>query len=485
MNFPVTLFRSDLKKNELFISMSQNSNSQLPYSQIQEIRISQLDDDNSQPVQSQQSQSGQNEIQENNIPMEEIDIDKEVEREIELDNAEYNNETQSEESREDGNTSKKYDFKNAFINYQPQSSDMIQQQNTLKKFVNRYSEILGDTDFESLERILLRIFYERLMMIYHFTRSYNIIYPKNALDQGTVVYLKENMDRFVEKFQEALFNSYLDIVNQIPDDLKALMPEYQVEGNERVSEMNLKTLQEHLRNNVFEMKERMHQLPERFLTALLFRYMYGVCVLPFQFREYIDLLLTDGLVPYMTGEKYVNEILFMGYWQSVPNNVIAEPRKIKEVIEELLNSKDKMKKLAERTVVELIKGKKAARTVNQGSTLTSLTNANMRLLKAINKRNRGELRRKYIEKRGDDDGEATRYMTEVEQFRFDETKPKKFGQQIYINIEDTINILSEALENEDERTLYSLFDIKHTLDWEKEKEKKGQSHFYFTSNYKK
>ena len=76
-------------------------------------------------------------------------------------------------------------------------------------------------------------------------------------------------------------------------------------------------------------------------------------------------------------------------------------------------------------------------------------------------------------------------MTEVEQFRFDETKPKKFGQQIYINIEDTINILSEALENGDERTLYSLFDIKHTLDWEKEKEKKGQSHFYFTSNYKK
>ena len=45
MNFSVTLFRSDFKKNELFITMSQNSNSQLPYSQIQEIRVSQYDDD--------------------------------------------------------------------------------------------------------------------------------------------------------------------------------------------------------------------------------------------------------------------------------------------------------------------------------------------------------------------------------------------------------------------------------------------------------
>lgn len=482
MNFPVTLFRSDFKKNELFISMSQNSNSQLPYSQIQEIRVSQDDDDNSQPV---QSQNWQNELQEDNIPMEEIDIDKEIEREIELENAEYNNETQSEESKEDGNTSGKYDFKGTFDRFEPRSSDTIQQQNTLKKFVERYSEIIGDPDFKSLERILLRIFYERLMMIYHFTRSYDIVYPQDALDRGTVEYLKENMDRFVEKFQKALFDSYLDIADQIPDELKVLMPEYQVEGNERVTEMNFKTLQQHLRNNAREMKSRMNQLPERFLTALLFRYMYGVCVLPFQFRESIDTLLEDGLVPYMTGEKYVNEILFMGYRRSVPENVRAEPHKIKEVIEELLNSRKKMEKLAERTVVELIKGKKAARTVNQGSTLTSLTNANMRLLNAINKRNRGELRKKYIEKRGDDDGEATRYMTEVEQFKFDETKPKKFGQQIYINIEDTINILSEALENGDERTLYSLFDIKHTLDWEKEKEKKGQSHFYFTSNYKK
>lgn len=466
--------------------MSQNSNSQLPYSQIQEIRVSQIDDDgNLQHNQSQNEQSEQNELQESNVPMEEIDIDKEVEREIELENAEYNNETRSEESEENRNTSGKYDFKGAFDRFEPRNIDIIQNQNTLKQFVDRYSEILGDPDFKSLERILLRIFYERLMMIYHFTRSYYIIYPQDALDQGTVLYLKDNMDRFVEKFQKALFDSYLDIANQIPDDLKPLMPEYQVEGNERVTEMNFKALQEHLRNNVFEMKSRMHQLPERFLTALFFRYMYGVCVLPFQFREYIDTLLEDGLVPYMTGEKYINQILFMGYWYSVPGNVRAEPKKIKEVIEELLKDKDKMNELARRTVVELIKGKKAARTVNQGSTLTSLTNASMRFLSAINKRNRGELKRKYIEKRGDDDGEATRYMNEVEQFRFDETKPKKFRQQIYINIEDSLNMLSEAIEKGDERTLYSLLDIKHTLDWEKEKEKKGQSHFYFTSNYKK
>lgn len=466
--------------------MSQNSNSQLPYSQIQEIRVSQYDDEgNLRHNQSQNDQSEQNELQENNVPMEEIDIDKEIEREIELENAEYNNETQSEESKEDRNTSGKYDFKGAFDKFEPRSIDIIQNQNTLKQFVERYSEILGDPDFKSLERILLRIFYERLMMIYHFTRSYDIIYPQDALDQGTVEYLKENMNRFVEKFQKALFDSYLDIADQIPDDLKPLMPEYQVEGNERVTEMNFKALQEHLRNNVYEMKSRMNQLPERFLTALFFRYMYGVCVLPFWFRESIDTLLEDGLVPYMTGEKYVNQILFMGYWHTTPENARAEPKKIKEVIEELLNSRKKMEKLAERTVVELIKGKKAARTVNQGSTLTSLTNASMRLLTAINKRNGGELRRKYIEKRGDDDGEATRYMNEVEQFRFDETKPKKFRQQIYINIEDSLNMLSEAIEKEDERTLYSLLDIKHTLDWEKEKEKKGQSHFYFTSNYKK
>ena len=466
--------------------MSQNSNSQSSYPPVQEIRVSQYDDDgNLQHNQSQNEQDEQNELQENNVPMEEIDIDKEIEREIELENAEYNNETQSEESREDRNTSGKFDFENEFIHHQPRSNDIIQNQNTLKQFVDRYSEILGDPDFKSLERILLRIFYERLMMIYHFTRSYDIIYPQDALDQGTVEYLKENMDRFVEEFQEALFDSYLDIANQIPDDLKPLMPEYQVEGNERVTEMNFKTLQEHLRNNVREMKSRMNQLPERFLTALFFRYMYGVCVLPFRFRESIDTLLEDGLVPYMTNEKYVNQILFMGYWQNVPENARAEPHKIKEVIEELLKDKDKMKELARRTVVELIKGKKAARTVNQGSTLTSLTNASMRLLTAINKRNRGELRRKYIEKRGDDDGEATRYMNEVEQFRFDETKPKKFRQQIYINIEDSLNMLSEAIEKGDERTLYSLLDIKHVLEWEKEKEKKGQSHFYFTSNYKK
>ena len=141
MNFSVTLFRSDFKKNELFITMSQNSNSQSSYPPVQEIRVSQYDDDgNLLHNQSQNEQDEQNELQENNIPMEEIDIEKEVEREIELENAEYNNETQSEESKEDRNTTGKYDFKGAFDKFEPQSSDTIQQQNTLKKFVERYSD---------------------------------------------------------------------------------------------------------------------------------------------------------------------------------------------------------------------------------------------------------------------------------------------------------------------------------------------------------
>ena len=531
MNFPVTLFRSDLKKNELFISMSQNSSSQSSYPVIQEIRVSQLDSaGNSQRPQSQQTQNEQNgqqivfELNDDNTlnqlgvinsnqvestelpepidpveqveqrsieeeysnPMDEIELEKEIERELEMMNVEQNNEIYPEESRNNGNAPKEYkDYKQVFIEFAVQGNDMIQNQNTLKKFLERYNEIIGDADFESLERILLRIFYERLMLIYHFTRSYDITYPMNALDQGAVNYLMENINRFIDDFRNALFNSYLDIADHIPEDLKPLMPEYRAEGNERLTELNFKTLQEYLRNNVCDMKDRMNQLPERFLTALFFRYMYGVCVLPIQFRESIDLLLTDILVPYVTGEKYVNEILFMGYWQSVPENVVPEPQKIKEVIEKLLNSKQKMTELARRTIVELIKAKKSAKTVNQGNTLTSLTNANMRLLNAINKRNGGELKRQYIEKRGDDDGEATRYMNEVERFKFEETKPKKFGQQIYINIENSLNMLSEAIENGDERTLYSLLDIKHILEWEKEKEKKGQSHFYFKPNYKK
>ena len=509
MDFLVApFFSSDFKKMNYLYYMEEDPNSQLPYSEIEEIRVSQIDDsDDIQYIQSQQSSNNQNqqhlvfEVNQNNTlnqlgvinsnqtemdEIDEVDIDKEIEREreieneIELENMEIN-ETKTMDVE---NSSEEYDYKKAFLSIKPRRNDMIQNQNILEKFLTRYIKIIDDDDFKSLELILLKIFYDQLIAIYgsNININYNITYPQNALNRETVNYLLGNMKNFIKEFKEALFNSYLEMIGDLSDE-RMLMSDYQIEGSEKHTEMNFKTLQNHLKTNMPEMKRKMEQLPERFLTALFFRYMYGICVLPVQFRENINQLMTNKLVPYTSHEKYVNEILFDGYWSSIPKQGIAEPYKIKEVIEELLDSEDKMKELAKRTVIELIKAKKAARTVNQGNTLTSLMNASMRLLSAINKRGEGEFKKKYIEKRGDENGEATRYMNEVERFKYEESKPKKFRQQIYINIEDSLNMLSEAIENGDEKVLYSLLDLKHKIDWEKEK--KGQSHFYFEPDYKK
>lgn len=484
--------------NELFIVMEEESNNEFP--EVEEIFVSQIDDEGNR-IQSEVQNENTNVINKTNsmtleeqsktiqpngewriinneerfIPMDEIQLELEKQDEsIELD----------ERSDSEGDdTQKKFDYKKVFDEFTPERSNFIQDQNTLIQFLNRYDNILDNPDFKTLEYILLRIFYERLMTIYHFDVSYNIIYPQKVFTRDTVDYLKENINNFIKKFRKALYKAYLEIANRIPEDLKTLMSDYKVEGNDNASERNFKTLEEHIRNNVYEMKSRMIQLPERFLTALFFRYMYGVCVLSQNFKESIDNILTDKLVPYITNEKYVNEILFMGYWKSVPDKVRAEPYKIKEVITTLLNSKEKMKEFARRTVIELIKGKKAASTIRQGNTLNSLSNASLRLIQAINLRNEGEFKKQYIENRGDGDGNATRYMNEVERFKYEESKPKKFSNMTYINIEDSLNMLADIIEREDENALYKLFDIQHVIDWD-QKDKKGQRHFVRKPNKK-
>ena len=345
MNFPVTLFRSDFKI-ELFITMSQNSNSQLPYSQIEEIRVSQIvDDGNMQHVYSQIDEGNHEKIIEMN------------EEKIEENNFQSVNDIQSILNEMDK------------MEEEPR---VIQDIDFLSKFLKMYIEIPDDDYQKLLSVLLMRIFFEKIHQVYDLKMGYQLEINPIDLTREQAKELLALIEHIRPMIGDELLDQYInlpEIIKQptVKDDIKDNLISSFVPGIDLTS----KKKKEDAQNMILEiiemlketMKERIYYFANRFFTALLFKYVIGVDVMP---GFTLDGILEEKFKPWNT--NYKNVVLFYGYQPSNPNILVNRDYNRFGAIFVILNTLNNRKILENfclKTVVELVKGYKSGNTISK------------------------------------------------------------------------------------------------------------------------
>ena len=307
-------------------------------------------------------------------------------------------------------------FVETFNNHPCGIKDIVQEKDYLLLFVRKYEEMITislgqDELFLSLQKIVEKCFFEHLMNVYNFDPSHyfprignSIIYTPEQIQE-----LEDLIPRFKEQFRGLLYDVYLKIARRIPDNIKPSFSEFQGDQDNQdeenkqneQDEQGFRSLEEFLKKDVITMKERLVGLPNRFLTALLFRYIFGIGVLPWNFHS--DITRTDAFrmerdlnKPYNWKGNYINNILFRGFKESEPGIADIQPIQILYILRTLLSNEVKFRDLAEKTVIYVVKGRKGFNTITERNLVSDIANNLVGIFNKMNERTNNQFY-KYLE----------------------------------------------------------------------------------------
>lgn len=374
MNFPVTLFRSDFKKNELFISMSQNSSSQLPYSQIQEIRVSQLDSaGNSQRFQSQQSQNIQNEPQ----IVFSLNNDNTLNQLGTIDMGEPRGNTSYEEDLRIleimGDTDDGDDDKNI---------ETIQDIDYLVRFLKKYKKLPIDNYRQSLGILLMRMFLEKIFKVYDIQRTYDVeIRPINLTNEEATRLLALVRD-LKGKFSNTLVNEYDNLPKLIASNknvIEMFIPNIDME-NENEKNDAIRIVLNIIATQRTTILGRLEHFPNRFFTAIFFTYVLGVNVMP----EFTLDIIEDKFKPWNNTQ---NQVLFNEY-DSTQYIVQMERREdrfntIFEIITILNEQQKVLNNLCMKTAIKMLQAYKKGNTIRKNIETDNIAENSARFVSRI------------------------------------------------------------------------------------------------------
>lgn len=330
--------------------MSQNSSSQSSYPVIQEIRVSQLDSaGNSQRFQSQ-FQSQMNE--------------KKSEEVIEM----------NEDKIEENNSQNVNDIQSILneMDKMEEEPRVIQDIDFLSKFLNMYIELPNDDYQKSLSILLMRIFFEKIHQVYDLKIGYRLEINPINLTREKARELLALIEHIRPMISDELLNQYINL----PEIIKQPVKRDDINDDLITSfvpgiDLTNKKKKEDAQNMILEileilketMKERIYYFANRFFTALLFKYVIGIDVMP---GFTLDGILEEKFKPWNT--EYKNVVLFYGYQPSTPN--IAVNRNSNRfdaifVILNTLNKQDILENFCLKTIIEMVKGYKSGNTINR------------------------------------------------------------------------------------------------------------------------
>ena len=165
--------------------------------------------------------------------------------------------------------------------------------------------------------MLLRIAYEKLCQIY------NLPYTAYLQPTSQMLIISDNSMLLLLKptFLDEVSNLLNDIANQLPkllqkefDDFMSHIQENDINflHNRSYSDQTIEKIKEKAEQLERIMNETVKEIPDKFLEALMFRYCFGVLVLPADFMINVDSNKENPNYPFQTS-KYKNKINIVLY----------------------------------------------------------------------------------------------------------------------------------------------------------------------------
>lgn len=327
MNFSVTLFRSDFKKNELFITMEEDQDKSF------------IDELNS------------------------------VENDVETGE----------------NT-----FETEFDNLTFEPSNDIQEVDFLSEMLGKYTKLkeldLGKDALDNYVKLMMRMYYEKLIDVYHlifnnYIRYYEYIsVTSEDIESLEELVSSERIQHFKEKFRDSLYMQYKNLPNFENDDLVK-------ESDEQLDDNQIDGLKKAIMRDRLVMKMRMSTLPDRFLTALFFNYILGIGVLPYGLLKYVEQFVYDREMPFSSNDEYINSVLFYGFYKVQPIPIPVKPQSVNKIIDILDTNEDILNDFSLKCVVMLVKGRFSYRSIERRQMLERLFDLVLELFSKIPEHN--------------------------------------------------------------------------------------------------
>lgn len=373
MIFPVTLFRSDFKKSELFISMSQNPNSQLPYSQIFDIRLSQLDDDgNSQRFQSQQTQNIHNEPQ---IVLE-LNDDNTLNQLGTINMGEPRGDASYEEDL------RLLELMDNLDDEDNKNVESIQDIDYLALFLKKYGKLpIGDYQ-KPLGVLLMRIFLEKIFKVYDIQKMYNVEIKPISLTNEEATRLLALVRDLKEKFSNTLVNEYNNLPELIAsnkDVIQMFIKDIDMTNDNETNDA-IQIVENIIKTQRTTILDRLKYFPNRFFTAIFFTYILGVNVMP----EFTLDIIEDKFKPW---NKTLNQVLFNEY-DSTRYNIQTERREdrfdtIFKIVTILNEQQEVLNNLCMKTAIKMIQAYKKGNTIRKNIETDNIAENSARFVSRI------------------------------------------------------------------------------------------------------
>lgn len=342
----------------------------------------------------------------------------------------------------------------------------IQDRDYLSKFLEKYIKIMEDESIEnsfqnpldfkkSLGVLLMRIFLEKIYNVYELNKSYDVEIQPIDLTADQAKGLLALIDELRPLIRDKLSEMYDDLPDnkEKPTDRKSIsveqllsfFPEVDLTSEKKINaakDMMLDIISQQ-RNT---MLNRMHDFPNRFFTALFFKYVLGVDVMP---GFTLNNLLQEKFKPW--NSNYKNVVLFYGYSPSIPNTSVDRDadrfKYIIEILNTLKNDTNTLYEFCLRTVIEVIKGYKSGNTIQKNLEVNENAEVAMQLVSYIS--NMKEIEPELLKNKSDKDkkewSNAINTINDLTAAHKDATKPIKNTKQLRLSTNITLENLYDFM----------------------------------------
>ena len=335
----------------------------------------------------------------------------------------------------------------------------IQDRDYLSEFLEKYIKLPENELQKPLGVLLMRIFLEKIFKVYELNKPYNIEIRPIDLTVPQAEGLLALINELRPLIKDRLYEMYDDLPDNKdkPTDRKSIsveellsfFPEVDQTSEKKVNaakDMILDIISKQ-RNT---MLNRMHDFPNRFFTALFFKYVLGVDVMP---RFTLFNLLQEKFKPW--NSNYKNVVLFYGYSPSIPDTSVDKDadrfKYIIEILNTLKNDTNTLYHFCLRTAIEMIKGYKSGNTIQKNLEVNE--NAELVMQFIANISNMKEVEPELLENRSDKDkkewSNAINTINDLTSAHKDATKPIKNTKQLRLSTNITLENLCNFMREND------------------------------------
>lgn len=333
----------------------------------------------------------------------------------------------------------------------------IQDRDYLSKFLEKYIALLKYTELQNnefqkpLSVLLMRMYLEKIYEVYELNKPYTVEIRPIDLTIDQAEGLLSLIDELRPLIKDRLYDMYDDLPDnkEKPTDRKSISVEKLLSFFPEVdltSEKKINAAKDIILGIIEQQKQtmldRMYEFPNRFFTALFFKYVLGVDVMP---GFTLFNLLQEKFKPW--NSNYKNVVLFYGYSPSIPNIVVDRDadrfKYIIEILNILKNNSDIMYEFCLRTVIEMIKGYKSGNTIQKNLEVNENAELAMQLISNIS--NMKEVEPELLENKSDKDkkewSNAINTINDLTAAHKDATKPIKNTKQLRLSTNITLEHL--------------------------------------------